>query len=454
MVSITAYGGVNEIGGNKFLLEDKGARIYLDFGQSFDFGDEYFYEYLAPRPVNGLEVYFEFGLMPRVPRLYGKDMLALTDMKYEKPDIDGVFISHSHSDHTNHLPFLDETIPVYMGHGTHRILEIYHALYSSLCTIGEHTDLRFFKSGDKIKIKHLLVEPIHVEHSIPGAYGFIIHTSKGAVVYTGDFRMHGPQCAMTQEFIEKAAKAKPYALLIEGTRMGYDVEHNNTEAEVEEKADAIVKASKGIVFAYFSMSNVDRFLSFYHAAVKNGRKLVVDTKFAYVLDCLKDKIPALPDVMKDDNILVYFRLSKTGNFEEKDYYKYERKFIPKMITYKEISKNQNKFVMHMSFYKLMELCYIKPKNADYVYSSSEHFLEGEDKKAEKEVLENWMRHFKVKFHKDVHCSGHASKQDLEEVVRRINPKVLIPIHTQNAEDFKKIHPNVILLKKNEKTEIG
>jgi len=452
VVSLTFYGGANEIGGNKVLLEDKGARIYLDFGQSFSFGEDFFYDYLQPRAANGLEVYFEFGMMPRVPRLYSRDMLELTDLKYEKPDVDAVFISHSHSDHTNHLPFLDESIPVYMGHGTHRLLETYHKLYSSLCDIGEHTDLRFFKSGDRIKVKHLIIEPIHVEHSVPGAYGFIVHTSKGPIIYTGDFRLHGPQSRMTQEFIEKAAKSKPLALLTEGTRVSYEPEHNFTEAEVEEKVSGIVKESKGIVFGYFAMSNVDRFLSFYHAAVKNKRKLVIDTKFAFILDNLREKVPALPDVMADENILVYFRLSKTGTFVEKDYKVYERKYVPKMITYKEVAKNQSKYLMHMSFYKLMELCYIHPKNADYIYSSSEHFLEGEENEEERTVLENWMSHFNVKFHK-AHCSGHASRQDIEKMVGTIKPKMLIPMHTQSAEEFKKIHGNVLVPEKGKKMEI-
>jgi len=43
MVKLIFYGGVNEIGGNKILLEDKGTKIFLDFGQSFAFGAEYFY---------------------------------------------------------------------------------------------------------------------------------------------------------------------------------------------------------------------------------------------------------------------------------------------------------------------------------------------------------------------------------------------------------------------------
>ena len=452
MVSLTFYGGANEIGGNKILLEDKGARIYLDFGQSFDFGQDFFLDYLQPRAAHGLEIYFEFGMVPKVPKLYSKSMLERTDLKYEKPDIDAVFISHSHSDHVNHISFLDESIPVYIGHGTHSILEAYHKLYSQFVDIGEHTSLNFFKSGDKIKIKHLVIEPIHVEHSIPGAYGFIVRTSKGALVYTGDLRLHGPKSNMTHEFIQKAAKAKPYVMLCEGTRMGSEQEHNYTEAEVEVKVDGIIRASKGIVFGYYSMSNIDRFMSFYRATLKNKRKLVVDTKFAFILDSLKDKIPGLPDVMTDENIMVYFRLAKSGAYDEKDYYVYERKYMPKMITFEQVAKIQNKLVMHMSFNKLMELVYIQPKNADYLYSSSEHFLEGEENEAERTVLENWMKHFGVQFHK-AHCSGHASKDDLAFVVKTVNPKLLIPIHTEKAEDFRGLHANVRVPEKEMRMEI-
>ena len=38
--------------------------------------------------------------------------------------------------------------------------------------------------------------------------------------------------------------------------------------------------------------------------------------------------------------------------------------------------------------------------------------------------------------------SEASRQDIIEIVRKINPKLLIPIHTQNAEEFKKFHSNV------------
>lgn len=46
--TLTFYGGVNEIGGNKVLLEDKGVRIFLNFGQSFTSGADYFRGWLSP----------------------------------------------------------------------------------------------------------------------------------------------------------------------------------------------------------------------------------------------------------------------------------------------------------------------------------------------------------------------------------------------------------------------
>ena len=83
---------------------------------------------------------------------------------------------------------------------------------------------------------------------------------------------------------------------------------------------------------------------------------------------------------------------------------------------------------------------------------SEHFYEGEDNEEQRTIWENWMSHFKIKFHK-AHCSGHASKQDLIEFVNTVNPKVLIPIHTENAEEFKKVHDKVKIVEKGNRIAI-
>ena len=111
------------------------------------------------------------------------------------------------------------------------------------------------------------------------------------------------------------------------------------------------------------------------------------------------------------------------------------------VTYKQIKKSPEDYVLFMNFTRLVEIAHIKPNKADYIYSSSEHFLEGEENKKMKTVMENWLDHYDIKLHK-AHCSGHAAASDIEKMVKRINPDMLIPIHTQNPEEFKKLHNKV------------
>jgi mRNA degradation ribonuclease J1/J2 len=212
-----------------------------------------------------------------------------------------------------------------------------------------------------------------------------------------------------------------------------------------------MERSEHLVLGEFSMCNVDRFNSFYKAARETGRILVIDAKYAFLLDKLREFV-ALPDPHADPDLKVYYRLAKTGAFLPTDYPRLERSFMDNMITYQEIRENQKKYVLFTGFNKLMELVYIQPQHADYIYSSSESFLEGEENKDQRRVLDNWLGHFGITLHK-AHCSGHAGKSDLEHAVRTINPEILIPIHTHNAEEFKKIHDHVVIVKRGDSIEI-
>ena len=126
MVShLTFYGGVGEIGGNKILLEDRDAKILFDFGSGFSDGLDFFSSGIEPRRVNGLGDYFEFGLMPKIKGLYSEDELEGTSVKYSKPEIDAIVLSHYHWDHMGRISFVDPEIPVYCGETTALFQEAY-----------------------------------------------------------------------------------------------------------------------------------------------------------------------------------------------------------------------------------------------------------------------------------------------------------------------------------------
>ena len=433
MTNLTFYGGVNEIGGNKILLEDKGTKIFLDFGQSFTFGEEYFTSWLQPRGLNGLGDYFEFGLLPKLSGLYSKKMLASTKLPYADPEIDCVFLSHAHFDHITHIEFLDPSIPVCMGVGVKLFMESMEET-GYFADYGEHICNKF-RTGHKIKIGDLTVEPIAVDHSIPAAYGFIVYTSEGTVVYTGDLRRHGPRKDLTENFIEKAKEVEPTALICEGTRMSVkETWQNYTEPQVKQISDKIVKATDKAVFTMHASRDIDRFKSFYEVAKNNNRKMIITPKTSYLLTkLLNDEHLAVPDPLKDDCIRVYYKKKKSGTYSEKDYFPWERKFMDKMVDCKYVHMNQGKIIMDLDFFQFGELIDIKPKaGSEFIHSMSEPFSE---KDIEDQVMHNWLEHFKLHFHQ-VHASGHMGKDQLIEMVNEIKPERAFPVHTENQNLFK------------------
>ena len=58
---------------------------------------------------------------------------------------------------------------------------------------------------------------------------------------------------------------------------------------------------------------------------------------------------------------------------------------------------------------------------------------------------NWINHFDISVN-STHVSGHASGPQLKEFVTTVKPKVLIPVHTENATAFASYCSNVKLLK--------
>jgi len=187
----------------------------------------------------------------------------------------------------------------YCGETTKTILQALSEMRATALEFDvEDVLFRSFRAGDSITVDGLEIEPVHVDHSVPGAYGFIIHTSSGAVVYTGDFRAHGTKPEMTSDFVEKAKEADPVAVITEATNMtGASI---SSEAEVTNKLNIIVGQTSGLVLADFAYADVDRLNSFYRTVKKNGRCFAVSLRQAYMLKALrKDKHLEVPSfVMK------------------------------------------------------------------------------------------------------------------------------------------------------------
>ena len=409
------------------------------------------------------------GLVPDISGVYRDDLMKMAGRKPEKPEIDGVILSHAHADHADYISFLHEDIPIYMGSTCHLILKALSERASRNIE-KEILDYRLrpyqdykkekpvarkineFRTGDKFKIGSLEVEPIHVDHSVPGAYGFIIYTSDGPIVYTGDIRVHGTNSQMTWDFIEKAQEVKPIAVITEGTRIDVK-EKKESEELVYKESYKIVSNTDRLVFADFNFKDVDRLRTFYSIAQDNGRKLVVKLNDAYFLKHLSQDPQLNVPPIDDEHIIIYLPKRGSGTYSESDYKGKDKDFLNlhNVWTAEEIAVNESKVLCALGFYSFTALIDMKPKSgANYIHSASEPY--NEEQEISQERREAWIQHFGMnKFQS--HCSGHATGGDLLEIISSISPKALYPIHTEHPEIYQKSVENTILIEEGIKYQI-
>ncbi|HVQ00115.1 MAG TPA: MBL fold metallo-hydrolase [Candidatus Thermoplasmatota archaeon] len=463
MVNLTFYGGVKEIGGNKILLEDHDTKIFLDFGMSFIRRGRYFEEFLNPRTANGIGDFLEMGLLPDIRGVYRTDLLEQQGRKAEEPVISGVVLSHAHADHANYISFLHKDIPIYCGETCRRILEAVTE-QSTRDIENEVIDFRLrpltrsrykippvirkfhtFTTQKKFTIGSLEIEPIHVDHSVPGAYGFIIHTSEGPLVYTGDLRMHGLHAEMTDDFIEAAQKTKPNALITEGTRIDRK-KTDESEQKIYQDSTPKIRQNNNLTVVDFNFKDVDRFTTFFRIAQDLGKTLVINFKHACFLEqYARDPQLNVPRI-NDPSIAILKPKRLTGTYCNEDYtdaYIKCRLHYQNIVTAADIRKNPSKYMIVLNFWYFSDLVDLKPTSGLYIHSLSEPF--NEEMEVSFQRMRNWLNHFHLEYFQS-HCSGHINGDDLTKLIKTIHPKTIYPIHTEHPGFFRKIPGKTVMVR--------
>jgi ribonuclease J len=375
MTSLTFYGGVNEIGGNKVLLEDGDTRIFLDFGMSFDRKGEFYEEFLQPRTNNGLRDLIELGLTPKIDGIYRRDLLKLDNIEnvikglgcdehslwisdvrsYDevikaegKPFVQGVLISHGHLDHFQYISLLDENIPIYCSDITKIIIEVAEeigkgdfenefisakkrtlstlkgskAYFPGAYTIRTEAVKRAYKTLQGYqKIGDIEIQIFPVDHSVPGGVAFLLATSDGkTIVYTGDLRFHGPRGNLTEEFENSLRGLNPDALIIEGTRIDEDTP--DSESDVKKECLELVSETKGLAMVGFAWKDIARYQTMKDVARETGRILVISPKLAYIINKLKHiEGLGLQGISSERNVKVYLKRKGSMLYGKGDYVK-------------------------------------------------------------------------------------------------------------------------------------
>ncbi len=480
MVTLTGFGGLSEIGGNQFLLESDETRLWVDFGLNFERNGQYFTDYLQPRRYNLLQDLFLLDLIPIFEGLYRPDYIKRIGKTPISLAFDAAIFSHAHWDHIGHIPLLHPDLPIWCGEtaksimtaleGTSAKVKEGFVSYVEDFAIREKKrgkgltedkplplprKIKTFRTGDIFHVGSFRIEPIHVDHSIPGAYAFIIEGGDKRIVYTGDLRCHGPRGDMTEDFIQAAEAEEVDILLCEGTRV--EETESFSEQNVKLTVDTVVSNTRGLVLANFPLRDFDRLRTFWEVAKSNDRVLAINLKQAVLLKQLEQDQISLPH-LNDPNIAIYLKrkgwgyygdssLSKT--IQMKGFSMWEKIFLENckchIVTDKDITCAQNEYILFCSFFDLTELCNLSPmEGSHYIRSVTEAF--NDEMILDQQVEKAWLDRFNLPC-TQIHAGGHANVNELENIINRINPQILVPMHTKKPEEFQKLHPNVQLLER-------
>jgi ribonuclease J len=304
------------------------------------------------------------------------------------------------------------------------------------------------------------VEAFPVDHSIPGAAAFAVETSEGLLVYTGDLRRHGRWWERTEAFLRALEGREVFLLIAEGTRLeeGGPV---RTEDEVKEALHRELSGERwrgAPVAVDFAPRNLERLLACLEVAEEVERRLVVTVKDAYLLYGLAH---AEPDPWKGVLERVLVLREAKGNTPGWEEHLWTQKDMPLQEAGMEaIARDPGAYLLAFGFYEVNRLLDLrlleaalggKARRGAYIFSNS--YWADQEQVLDLRVLLAWLR--RLDFHllpesladlpqdpagvrNPFHTSGHAPEPDLLEVVRRLRPRHLLPVHTERPERWREL----------------
>jgi ribonuclease J len=406
------------IGGSCVELRSDASRIILDLGIPLVKPDGTEFEIKEYAGLSGPEL-LAASVLPPVEGLY----------EWQEPSVAGVLISHSHQDHYGFLNHIHPDIPVYLGEGTRKLIEI-SAVFSPSKTILKRPVVfswpGHFTVGDFRVVPHL------VDHSAFGAFAFEIESAGKRIFYSGDFRDHG-YLGKTLTIIRDKCAPDVDALLMEGTMFGREEGPVMTEQELADEAKVICRECPKSVLVYQSGQNVSRAVSFYKAARATGREFVLDFYSAHVLSELGKCTggTSLPYPGNLPGIRVWYPNYLTNRLFNTNQGEIPIRYSTYKMTKEEMAEKLSNLVLYVRpgmDFDLKHIIGIEGSILLYSLWSGYH-----EKGSTKRFLDE-VNALGITV-QSLHTGGHASIGTLRALVETLHPKILLPIHTFYPDEY-------------------
>ena len=386
MFKIIPIGGIGEIGMNMILLNSGGDSIVIDCGVLFP-------------PFQHL------GIDTVIPD-YKEFCEKFRNVK-------AFFITHGHEDHVGGIPYL-------LKHTTPKIYATQYAseVIKSRCrnVLGKDfkLNMRVVKFGDKIREGNFTVEYIEVDHSIPDSSALFIKTPESNILYVADFRLLGKNKNSFLNKIREIKEKYKIDILLSDSTNAHETGESVSEQDVLTHLDSYFKqAKKKIIVTLFS-SNISRINQIISLSKKYGKSLFISGSN------LKNHLNIARSLgyMEPDNgcIRPDSEIPKTS---EED--------IVLICTGSQAEKNSSIVRLSHGIHN-----HIKVNKDDLVIFSSSQ-IPGNEKIIMEAINRLAEKGAQIVYSGDygVHCSGHANRRELKELMHNVQPKFFVPMHGEH-----------------------
>ncbi|HEV8227617.1 MAG TPA: ribonuclease J [Methylomirabilota bacterium] len=383
-VRLIPLGGLGEIGLNMMLVESGDDIVAVDCGLLFPDDEMPGVDYVIP---------------------------DFTYLREHRERFRAVVLTHGHEDHVGALSYLlrEFDVPVY---GTPLTLAIArHRLQEQ--GVLERADLRAYEPGDEIRAGAFVIIPIRVTHSIADGIGLAIETPVGTIIHTGDFKLDPrPVDAEQPDYAKFDALGERGVLCLcsDSTNVGRPG-RTGSETEVGEALQGRFAEAPGRILVATFASHIHRIQQVLNLAAAGGRKvallgrsMVANVAVASEMGYLK--VP--------EGLLV--SLEDLGGLPAR-----------KQVILSTGSQGETHSAV--SLIAAGEHKYVEVGPGDLVIFSS-RVIPGNERVIGRAINALLKRGAEVLWEDVafVHVSGHASQEDLEQMIALTRPKYFMPVH--------------------------
>lgn len=395
MMNIYALGGYEEVGKNMTAVEVGGEVVIIDIGLRID--TMMIHEDTDVHSLQEHELR-RIGAVPDDRLLEGKNVV-------------GIILSHGHLDHIGAVSklALKYECPIvgrpFTANIVRQLLQDDGKPDRNVVTVEQEGSLGNFR-----------FELINVTHSIPDSSLVALYTREGDVLYANDYKLdpHPPLGEKTD--FPKLKGLKPKVLVIESVRVG---EQRKTPSE---RIAAMMLQD----FLYDELFDFDCLLSTTFSSHISRVKTLVEAS---------RKIGRQP-VLLGRSLCKYWNAALEEGIVSEDVARIaRRRAMDKFL--KEAVKDRSAYSLVVTGHQGEQdavLSRLADGKTSYTFSQgdcvifSASTIPNPVNEANRYKLETKLMMQKVRMVKDMHVSGHASKEDHRELLRIVNPEYIIPSH--------------------------